>query len=246
VLYLSDMGVIVPAILPTSREDLEGKLALLNGIVDSVQIDVVDGTFASPPTWPYVNRSGEFAQRLEDGDALPYLGSMHYEIDLMVQDVEEVIGLWIAAGAQRLVVHAESTEHLSGIIRELEVKYGHSKDFAPGLLSLGLAIGNDSDLSLIEPYTDRIDYVQFMGIASIGKQGQPFDARVLEKIAAFRQKHPDMSIQVDGAVSLETAPQLLIAGVDRLVIGSGLWKSHDLKEEIERFKNLVHEHGLYS
>jgi len=235
------MGVIVPAILPTSREDLEGKLALLNGLVDSVQVDIVDGKFAGPATWPYVNGNGELAERLEDGEVLPYLGSIRYEIDLMVEDVEEVTGLWIAAGAQRLVIHAESTEHLPEIINELEVRYGHSKDFAPGLLSLGLSINNDSDLSQLEPHVDKADYVQFMGIASIGKQGQPFDPRVLEKVRAFRNKYPNLTIQVDGAVSLETAPLLLDAGVDRLVIGSDLWRARDLKEQLKRYLDLVHE-----
>lgn len=235
----------MPAILPKSREDLEGKLALLDGVVETVQIDVVDGRFAAPPTWPYVNSSGEFAKLLDEGAALPHLGSIRYEIDLMVQDVEEVTGLWIAAGAQRLVVHVESTDHLTDIIRDLEVKYGHSKDFAPGLLSLGLSINNDTDLSMLEPYMDRADYVQFMGIDEIGKQGQPFDERVLEKVRMCRQRYPNAVIQVDGAVSLETAPALLCAGVDRLVIGSALWKAPDLRSEIERFHALVHEYGTY-
>lgn len=236
------MGAIIPAILPTSREDLEGKLALLEGLVDTVQIDVVDGRFAAPPTWPYINDNGVFAKRLEEGEALPHLGSLNYEIDLMVEDVEEVTGLWLAAGAQRLVIRVESTEHLSGIIRDLGAKYGHSKDFAPGLISLGLSLDDDADLSLIEPYVDRIDYVQFMGIDEVGKQAQPFDSDVLEQIRAFRKRHPEMTIQVDGGVSLETAPILLEAGVDRLVIGSALWRAPDFKEALARFNELVHEY----
>ena len=238
------MGVIVPAILPTSREDLEGKLALLDGLVDTVQIDIVDGRFAGPPaTWPYNAGSEHFAARLEEGDALPYLGAFRFEIDLMVRDVEEVTGLWIAAGAQRLVIHTESTNLLPQIISDLEVKYGHSKDFVPGLLSFGLSISNSTDLSLLDPYMDHADFVQFMGIAVIGKQGMPFDERVLDRVREFRKKYPDMTIQVDGAVSLETAPRLLAAGVDRLVVGSDLWKAKDLREELNRLNNLVLEYG---
>ena len=239
------MGVIVPAILPTSREDLEGKLALLEGLVDSVQIDIVDGRFATPATWPYVNQSGDFAASVREGDALPYLGSFRYEMDLMVQSVEDVTGLWIAAGAQRLVLHAESTERLPEIIHDLTVKYGHAKDFVPGLLSFGLAIGNGTDLALLDPYMKDADFVQFMGIADIGRQGQPFDPRVLEKVRTFRRKYPDMTIQVDGAVSLETAPRLLSAGVDRLVVGSGLWRAKDIKDELARFNEMLQEHGVF-
>lgn len=239
------MGVIVPAILPTSREDLEGKLALLLGVVSSVQIDVVDGDFAGPATWPYVNKSELFKERFEDGSMIPYLGRFEFEIDLMVRNAEEVAGLWLAAGAQRLVVHTESTQKLPEIISDLEVKYGHAKDFAPGLISFGLSIGNDTDLSVLDPYMKHADYVQFMGIREIGKQGQPFDERVLARIREFRRKYPEMTIQVDGAVSLTTAPRLLDAGVDRLIVGSDLWRAPDLKEELKHFKALIldYEHS---
>lgn len=237
------MGAIVPAILPTSREDLEGKLAMLEGLVDTVQIDIVDGKFAETTTWPYTDESDEFARRVAEGSSLPYLGTFRYEVDLMVQNAEEVTGLWIASGVQRLVVHAESTTVLPQIISDLQVKYGHAKDFTPDLLSFGLSIGNDTDLSTLEPYIKDIDFVQFMGIANIGKQGEPFDERVLERVRTFRRLHPEMTIQVDGAVSLETAPKLLSAGVDRLVVGSALFRAPNLRDALKRFKTLVLEHS---
>lgn len=240
------MGVIVPAILPSSREDLEGKLSLLAGLTDSVQIDVVDGKFASPATWPYVGDSQRLAERFEEGTMLPALGRFSLEIDLMVERPEDVVGLWIAAGAQRITVHLESTERLKDIVEDLSVRYGHAKDFAPGLISFGLSIGNDTDISALDPYMEHVDYVQFMGISEIGKQGQPFDLRVLSRVRTFRQKYPDMVIQVDGAVSAATAAQLLDAGVDRLVVGSALWKAPSLRDEILRLKNIVHEHNAYT
>ncbi len=36
------MNVIIPAILPTSRADLEAKIAALVGLTGAVQIDVID------------------------------------------------------------------------------------------------------------------------------------------------------------------------------------------------------------
>lgn len=236
------MGVIVPAILPTSRKDLEGKLALLEGVVDAVQIDIVDGLFASPATWPYLNSNAQLKERFEDGTMLPYLGHFTFEIDLMAMHPEESAGLWIAAGAQRVVLHAESSDNLSAAIDELSVRYGHAKGFAADLISLGLSIGNDTDLSLLAPYMQHADFIQCMGIKEIGKQGQPFDSRVLERIRAIRRDYPQMTIQVDGAVSLATAPRLLDAGVDRLVVGSALWKAPNLKDTLHAFRSLMAEH----
>ena len=236
----------MPAILPKSREDLEQKLSLLAGVVPSVQIDVVDGRFVASPSWPYLDGSKDGVPNFSDGESLPYLGQIAYDIDLMVSNPEDVAGLWIEAGASRITIHAESSKYLAKTIQELQFKYGHAKDFVPNLISMGLSINTGTELALIEPFLDQIDYVQFMGVAVIGKQGEPFDPRVLRKISEFKKKYPEMTIQVDGGVSLATAPSLLIAGVDRLVIGSALWKNQDIAAEIEKFQEAVQEYGIYS
>lgn len=237
------MGVIVPAILPESREDLENKLMRLHGLVDAVQIDIVDGTFAGPPSWPYKDAT---SQPIPAEDSFPYLGELTYDIDLMVDSPGKVMGRWVQAGAQRITIHAESSHRLPQLIEEFQQKYGHDKDFAPDLLSIGLAINVSTDLALIEPFLAQCEYVQFMGIADIGKQGQPFDKRVLAKISEFRKKHGDILIQVDGGVSLTTAPQLLAAGVSRLIVGSALWKAPDFRDELKKFKAVAQAYGMYT
>lgn len=238
------MGVIVPAILPTSRDDLSEKLLRLKGLVDDVQVDVVDGRFVTPATWPYKDAHG--VVREPSGDTLPMLGQLSFEIDLMVEEPEKAIRHWIDAGATRIVIHAETTRMLPKLMHDLASTYGHDKDFTPELLSFGLAINVSTELALIEPFLHQCDFVQFMGIAKIGKQGEPFDKSVLPKISAFRKKYPAMPLQVDGGVSLETAPGLLQAGVSRLVVGSDLWKAPDLAAELKRLQGLVHTYGLYA
>ena len=240
------MGVIIPAILPSSREDLDAKLAQLAGITDEVQIDIVDGRFAAPASWPFDGGK-------QDAQALPLIehafarsGGMLAEMDLMVETPEAEIGPWVQAGANRITVHAESARRLPQLIADFQARYGHDRGFAPGLLSFGLAINIASDLSLIEPYLDACDYVQFMGIRTIGRQGEPFDRGILARIAAFRKKHPDTPIQVDGGVSLDTAPELLAAGVSRLIVGSALWRAPDLRAEFAKFTELTERYGLYS
>jgi len=241
------MSVIVPAVLPQSREDLEEKLALFSKHTDAdmVQIDVVDGRFAKPASWPYANGSKEFAAMIARGETLPYLGRFRYEVDLMTSDPEQVTGLWIAAGVSRITVHAESTTYLPKIITDLVRKYGYDRDFAPGLLSFGLAIGIATDLALVEQYLEYLNYVQFMGIAAIGKQGQPFDTRVIQKIATFRKRHPTVEIQVDGGVTKQTAPLLLAAGVDRLIVGHVLLQAKDMREEYEELSAFALRYGTY-
>ncbi|MDB5190056.1 MAG: ribulose-phosphate 3-epimerase, ribulose-phosphate 3-epimerase [Parcubacteria group bacterium] len=240
------MSVIIPAILPTSREDLDQKLLQLQGITTDVQIDSVDGRYVSPASWPYLGHSPTEALASLEDDAFSYLGSINCEVDLMVEHPEAAIASFVRAGANRITVHAETALNLPKLIQDFQTTYGHDKGFTPNLLSLGLAINVATDTTLIEPFLDRIDYVQFMDISSIGKQGEPFNRAVLPKIAAFHRKYPDMSIQVDGGVSLTTAPDLLRAGVSRLVVGSALWKAPNLAQAFTEFTELAQHYGLYS
>ncbi len=229
------MSTIIPAILPTSREDLEDKLWKLQGVSTSVQIDLVDGSFGAPKTW----LGGDLQSDAAVEKPLPFLGTMAYEVDIMARDPEPLMRHFVREGVTRVTVHAALILKLPEFIANFQREYGHDKDFAPGLLSLGLAIGIDTDMSLIEPYIEQCDYVQFMGIAHIGKQGEPFDTRVLPKIAAFRKKYPEMPIQVDGGVSLTTAPSLLTAGVSRIVVGSAFWNAGTVGEQMEKFEELT-------
>ena len=83
-----------------------------------------------------------------------------------------------------------------------------------------------------------------MGIARIGRQGQPFDRRVFEKIKTFHAKHPEIVLQVDGGVSLENTHRLLAFGVSDLVVGSALLKAHDIADAFALFEALQTSYGV--
>lgn len=232
--------------MPRSKEDLIQKLDALQGRVSDVQIDIVDGKFAGPASWPCVPGTEDATLFVARHELLPHAGSLTIEVDLMVEEPEKTVGMWVALGARRITIHAESVIDLPRLLRSLQRTYGHDKGFAPELLSIGLALNIDSELARIEPHLSMVDYVQFMGIDSIGKQGQPFDERVLRKIAIFRKRHTDIPLQVDGGVSLATAPKLLAAGVSRLVAGSSIWKSPDIGKEIEAYNSILESYGRYT
>lgn len=232
------MGLIIPAVLPSSKEDLEEKLALFRRIpeVSRIQIDVVDEHFASPPSWPY-SAPGELQTLVERNQMLPALDHIVYEIDLMCLDADRSADAWLKLGATRLTFHAESSTDLPRLIMSSRGRYGD-------VISFGCALNVASDLSLLEPCLREIQYVQFMGIASIGKQGQSFDQRVLEKIRAFHAHHPEVPMQVDGGVSLESAKQLLALGVSNLVVGSGILRANDPAVAFAEFEALQSSFGV--
>lgn len=204
------MQTIIPAIIPTSREHLEISLARVAPFANEVQIDIVDGQFVPFTSWPYVG-SGSVHTLAQ------YVTAHAIEVDLMVMLPETVIDVYANAGVARMVVHLESTNDLSGII-------AHRKKHE---YQLGLSILNDTPLELLLPHIPEVDYVQLMGIKDIGSQGQPFDERVLERIATLRATFPDLVISIDGSVNRDTIPRLAEAGANRLVSGSAIFSAEN-------------------
>lgn len=239
------MSILVPAVLPTSREDLEAKLTLFAGMpsVSRVQIDTVDGRFASPASWPYTAVQ-EFRALIAEGAQLPNLERFEYEVDLMCLDAERAGDAWLAFGATRLTFHAETTTDLARLLARMHSRHSAGAGFMPDLVSFGIALNAGSDLSLIESSLEQADYVQFMGIQRIGRQGQPFDRHVLDRIRAFRARHPDMPVQVDGGVSLEHACELAVLGVTNVIAGSAILRATDPFAAAAAFDNLGSEYGV--
>ncbi len=226
--------IVVPAVLPTSLTDLNEKLALFASLssISRVQIDVVDGKFATPATWPYT-APAEMQKMIENEKTLPYLERIEYEIDLMCLDVEKAVHDWLILGASRLTLHVETSTDISTLLHLIHKKYG----VGDGLISVGLALSNTTDLSLIEPHLSQVQYVQCMGIATIGRQGQAFDTRVLEKLSTLHKHHPDIALQVDGGVSLTNAHLLIERGVTNLIVGSSL-NAGDPQAIVDTIENL--------
>ncbi len=203
--------MIVPAMIPKSLEDLKEKLELLS-FAKTIQVDVVDGKFVSSISWPYQPEGNV-------SEAASLLSNYEIEVDLMVADPLSAADDWVNIGAKRIVFHIESlqADELPLILKE------------NNSVEIGLAINNDTPLEKLDSYIDLIDFVQMMGIATIGKQGEPFDERVIDRIATIHSQYPDLAISVDGAVNQSNLPRLKNAGATRFVVGSALLKSTDLE-----------------
>ncbi len=218
---------IIPAILPRDFAELEDKASLVQGSVKTVQIDVCDGQFVPNATWPYKKHDDTFEKLLSEDLGLPFWENLNYEIDLMVNRAEEVAEEWVRTGASRIIIHVEMNGDLAKAIAVIKDQ-----------VEIGLALNIETDIALIEKYKDDIQFVQCMGIDNIGFQGQSFDDKVIEKIKLIRSKYPELTISVDGGVSLESAPRLIEAGATRLVAGSAIFNAENSFDAIEAFKRL--------
>ena len=218
---------IIPAILGRSLDEVRDQLSRVSRLVSVVQIDVCDGKLTPEATWPYNTRGlVDFEQLISENDGLPFWDSINYEIDLMTKNPEYEVEKWIKAGASRVVIHFESTtpEMLGEIISALR-----NAD-----VEVGISLDVTTPLEVLEPLEEYIDSVQLMGIDHDGFQGQPFDEVTLERVRQVRERFPFMHIAVDGGVSIETAPDILDAGADRLVVGHALFESYDFGDRLAR------------
>jgi len=218
---------IIPAILPKDFSELQEKADLVKDFVKTIQIDVCDGQFTSSPSWPYAKEDDNFGKILLEEEGLPGWEKLNFEIDLMANKPEERVDDWVLAGATRVIIHAESKGDVAKAIASLKDR-----------VEVGLALNLDTPLDVIEKYKNDINSIQLMGIMHVGFQGQEFDERVIERVEEVKKLYPDMSVSVDGGVSLETAELLIDAGVDRLIVGSAIFNSDNFVEAIANFKKL--------
>ncbi len=216
------MNKIIPAILPLDFADLLGHLAAIKQAAPLVQIDVCDGVFVPRKTWPFIDNTDEWQKITAGQDGLPDWQSFDFEIDLMVQDQLTEAKKWIEAGAKRIIFHWEAGQIMEAITAiKKDYFYDHNND----VFELGVAINLDSAISELDQIVAEVNFVQIMGIAQIGYQGQAFDERTFNKITELRQKFPQLKIQIDGGVSSQNAVKLIKAGADSLVIGSAIFQS---------------------
>lgn len=221
---------IIPAIMPESYEDLVEKVNLFVGVVPLVQLDIMDGKFVPERTWPYpLGREPHFDAIVAEEEGMPAWEDIDFEVDLMIENPELMVPKWVSAGVRRIIVHVESMKDFEAIRASVPT----------GLIELGLAINTTTPLSALDPYLDRVDFIQCMGIAQIGFQGEAFDERVLDHVRALRATHPKMPISIDGSVNFETARLLVDAGATRLVSGSAILEADDITQAIAHLENLV-------
>ena len=228
------MTEIIPAVLAKDINDLRQKIANAVNITHIVQIDMCDGKFVESQSWPMQRDDiASTSLILEEEEGLPYWENLDFEFDLMVKDAIKQFDFFVRLGAKRIIFHleAEDSNELKDFINSID-------PYTRENLEIGIAINTTTDTEKLDPFINSIDFVQCMGIEHLGFQGEPFDERVITQIKNLKTKYPDLIISVDGSVNEETAPLLVEAGANRLVAGSVLMRSFDVKETMRELEEL--------
>jgi ribulose-phosphate 3-epimerase len=151
-----------------------------------------------------------------------------------VENAMENFDIYTKLSPRRIVFHVEAVGDMEEFQNFLEGIDTYVRD----AIDIGVAISPTDSIEKIYPLVNFVDFVQCMGIDREGIQGEKFDPKCLEQIKKLKEKFSDVVVSVDGAVNGETAPRLIEAGANRLVIGSAIFNTDDIIERIEEFKQL--------
>lgn len=216
------MTQIIPSLLVSSEQEFKTQIESLKNATEMIQIDLADGKFVPNTTWTFTHPK----------EAQKYLNNIDFELHLMVSDPLKTAQDWIKLKKlKRILVHFESSENLAEILSELK----KSKK------QIGVVLKPDTSLTMLIPYLDEIDTVMFMGV-NPGFQGQKFIPDTLQKIKDFKSMDTGHFTEIDGAVNMETLPQIVKTKIDAVCPGSAIFGNDntpaknimEMKKEIKR------------
>lgn len=211
------MKEIVPSLLSADFSILAEQVVLMEEAgAKRLHFDVMDGhfvknlTFGAPLIASLRNKS-----------------DLHFEAHLMVSNPEERIDEFLKVGTDTLIIHAEATNHLHGLIGEIK---------SAGVKA-GVCINPATPLSVLDEILDDADFLLIMTV-NPGFGGQKMIKSSLAKVKKVKEKYSSekLLVEIDGGISLETVAEAACAGTDLLVSGSAIFKSEN---PLEMFKNLT-------
>ena len=170
--------------------------------------------------WVHVDvMDGHFVPNLTFGPAMcaalrPHIKGV-MDVHLMVAPVDPYLEAFATAGADILTAHVEAGPHIH---RTLQAIRGLGK-------KAGVALNPGTPVSAVSGLLDMVDLVCVMTV-NPGFGGQSFIDSQLAKIVELRRLIGDrpVHIEVDGGVTVTTAPLVAKAGADALVAGSAVFK----------------------
>jgi ribulose-phosphate 3-epimerase len=232
------MAEIIPAILEKNFDEIKNKLTFLRGRAKCVQLDFCDGAFVQNQTWPF-SFGGfddlDFSKIINEEEGLPFWEEFDFEFDLMVNNTIVNFDIYMKLGPKRIIFHTKGERELKDFEHFIDGLDMYTRDN----VEIGLAFLPNDDLNTVARISHKVDFLQCMGIERIGFQGQEFDKKVFENIKFLKENLEGIVLSVDGGVNLENGEELLKLGVDRLTVGSSIWKSGDPVGALQNFQSLV-------
>ena len=186
--------------------------------VDWIHFDVMDGHFV-----PNLTIGLPVLQAVRKITKLPL------DVHLMISNPELYIEKYVEAGADWVGVQVEVAWHLERLVQQIKELGAKAT----------VVLNPATPLSYLDMILSEADMVLLMTV-NPGYSGQKFIRGTLPKIKQLREmidnQGLDVLLQVDGGVHLNTVDDLVAAGVDVFVSGSGVFDGGNIAENVRRLR----------
>lgn len=198
---------------------LESQFQVLESVgCAELHFDIMDGAFV-----PNLTLGPDFIAMAKRVCGLPC------DAHLMIRSPERYIDRFIEAGADSISIHVEASIHSQRTLTQIR-EAGASP---------GIAINPATPLTRLEYLLPFVDRVMVMTVDP-GYAGQSIISSAFERVKILREnlryQKRDVSIQVDGNISVTNAAVLVNMGANNLVLGTAsIFNGGDIGENFTRF-----------
>lgn len=217
-------NVLAPSILSADFKVLGEQLKVTEAAgAEYIHFDVMDGIFVPSISFgmPVLSCIKGYTSQILDA---------HLMITEPIRYVEE----FAKAGADIITVHLEACEDLQATIDKIH---------AAGVKA-AISIKPKTPVEAFVPYLDQADMFLVMSVEP-GFGGQAFIPESLDRIRELRkmldEKGLKTDIEVDGGIYHANVAEVLDAGANIMVSGSGIFKG-DIRKNTEEFMEILKSH----
>jgi len=181
-----------------------------------IHIDVMDGMFVPSISYgmPIIKSIRGVTDKL-------------FDVHLMIVDPIRYIKDFVDAGADSITFHIEAADDPIAVIDEIH-KYGKRA---------GISIKPGTPVEEVLPYIDKVEMILVMTVEP-GFGGQKLIPESIDKVRKMRslvdERMLNVDIQVDGGVYIDNVEEILRAGANVIVSGSGIFKG-DISVNVRKF-----------
>lgn len=157
------------------------------------------------------------------------------DVHLMVTNPEQYIEPFAKAGATRLTFHPAALKNNA----EVEILCDKIQDAG---MACGLAFNPDKPVIIKKNIFNKIDLILLMSVFA-GFGGQSFISESLEKICIAKKlieiNNPTILLGVDGGIKLNNIHDVVTAGANFIIMGSGLFDTDDYATQMKTLRSLI-------
>jgi ribulose-phosphate 3-epimerase len=213
---------IAPSILSADFSRLKDEIEAVEAAgADWLHVDVMDGHFV-----PNITVGPVVVEWVRKVTHIPV------DVHLMITDPDKYAPEFIKAGADWISIHPETCPNPNLTLQKIR-KLG---------AKASIAVNPDVPITDVEDCFADVDMVLMMTVFP-GFAGQAFLPYVLPKIKVVReiidQRRPGVFVEADGGIKADNIDQVVRAGAEVIVSGSGVFKTASYSETIAQMRRAV-------